>query len=127
MNKISYIIVVGDFMKSEIKTTTKSDLVDYIADRRPDIKKHHISDIVQMVMTGIGDALVRNERVELRDFGVFSPKERNARLGRNPRTGAPINVPATRVCGFKVGKELKARLANSYNENFKDKLETPLI
>jgi integration host factor subunit beta len=114
-------------MKNEIKTTTKSDLVDYIADRRPDIKKHHISDVVQMVMTGIGDALVRNERIELRDFGVFSPKDRNARLARNPRTGAPINVPATRVCGFKMGKELKARLANSYNNEIKEESKTTQI
>ena len=98
-----------------MKTVTKRDLVDYIADRRPDIKKHHISDVVQMVMASIGDALVRDERVELRDFGVFTPKERKARMARNPKTGAPVQVAATRVCGFKVGKELKERLAASYN------------
>ena len=97
-----------------MKTVTKRDLVDHIADRRPDIKKHHITDVVQMVMSGIGDALVKDARVELRDFGVFTPKKRKSRLARNPKTGATVQVAATKVCGFKVGKELKERLAASY-------------
>ena len=97
------------------KTVTKRDIVERIANQRPDIKKIDISDIVQMFMTSIGDALVKDERIELRDFGVFTPKTRKARIARNPKTGAPVNVAATKVCGFKVGKELKGRLAASYN------------
>ena len=97
-----------------MKTVTKRDLVERIADRHPGFKKTDISDIVQAFMTAIGDALVRDERIELRDFGVFTPKERKARMARNPKTGAPVSVAATKVCGFKVGKELKGRLAASY-------------
>lgn len=97
------------------KTVTKRDIVERIAGRRPDIKKNDISDVIQMFMTSIGDALVKDERVELRQFGVFTPKTRKARMARNPKTGAPVSVAATKVCGFKVGKELKKRLADSYN------------
>ena len=97
-----------------MKTVTKRDLVERIADRHPEFKKIDISDIVQAFMVAIGDALVKDERIELRDFGVFTPKERKARTARNPKTGAPVQVVATKVCGFKVGKELKDRLAASY-------------
>lgn len=95
-------------------TVTKRDLVERIANSRPDLKKNDISDIVGAFMSAIGDALVKDERIELRDFGVFTPKERKARKARNPKTGAPVDVPATKVCSFKVGKELKQRLADSY-------------
>lgn len=97
-----------------MNTVSKRELCDRIAGKRPDLKKNDIADIVSLFMTSIGDALVRDERVELRDFGVFTPKERKARVARNPKTGAPVDVPATKVCGFKVGKELKQRLADSY-------------
>lgn len=97
-----------------MKTVTKRDIVERISARRPDIKRTDISDVVGMFMTAIGDALVKDERIELRDFGVFTPKNRKARTARNPKTGAPVQVAATKVCGFKVGKELKGRLAASY-------------
>lgn len=98
-------------------TVTKRDIVDRIAAKRPDIKRADISDVVGMFMTAVGDAMVKDERVELRDFGVFTPKVRQSRQARNPKTGAPVHVPATKVCGFKVGKELKQRLADSYSSD----------
>ena len=55
-------------------------------------------------------ALVRGERVELRGFGAFSVKEREARIGRNPRTGESVPVPEKRVPFFKTGKELRERM-----------------
>ena len=97
-----------------MKTVTKKDLVERIANQRPDIKKNDISDVVQAFMESIGDAMVKDERIELRDFGVFTPKERKARQARNPKTGEPVHVAATKVCSFKIGKELKSRLADSY-------------
>ena len=103
-----------------MRTVTKRDIVDRIANKRPDLKKNDITDIVGMFMTSVGDALVVDERVELRDFGVFTPKDRAARTARNPKTGAPVQVAATKVCGFKVGKELKARLADSYKDTAAD-------
>ena len=99
---------------ARMKTVTKRDICERIANQRPDLKKNDINDVVGAFMSAIGDALVKDERIELRDFGVFTPKERKERTARNPKTGAPIHVAATKVCGFKVGKELKTRLANSY-------------
>jgi integration host factor subunit beta len=97
-----------------MRTVTKRDLVDRIGNQRPDLKKIVISEVIQAFMTSVGDALVNDERIELRDFGVFTPKTRKARMARNPKTGEPVEVAATKVCGFKVGKELKDRLASSY-------------
>ncbi|MGD9729199.1 MAG: HU family DNA-binding protein [Nitrospira sp.] len=94
-------------------TVSKREICDRIAGKRPDLKKNDIADIVGLFMEAVGDALVRHERVELRDFGVFTPKERKGRTARNPKTGAPVDVPATVVCAFKPGKELKQRLADS--------------
>ena len=97
-----------------MKTVTKKTIIERIADQRPTLKKNEITDVVDLFMDAIGDALTKDERVELRDFGVFTPKERKARVARNPKTGAPVQVKATKACGFKVGKALKTRLADSY-------------
>ena len=64
----------------------------------------------QRIFEEIGAALSRGDRVELRGFGAFSVKERNARIGRNPRTGESVQVDAKRVPFFKTGKELRDRL-----------------
>ena len=60
----------------------------------------------------ISSALSRGDRVELRGFGAFSIKQRNARIGRNPRTGSAVEVPAKRVPYFKTGKQLRNMLNN---------------
>jgi integration host factor subunit beta len=99
--------------RSRVETVTKKDLVDKIAEKRPDINKTTISEVVQIFLQTIEDSLVAGQRIELRDFGVFSPKERAARTARNPKTGAPVEVPATRVAAYKIGKQLKERLAGS--------------
>ena len=59
----------------------------------------------------VTDAMSRGDRVELRGFGAFSVKKRDARVGRNPRTGEAVEVPARRVPVFKVSKELKDKVA----------------
>jgi integration host factor subunit beta len=97
-----------------MKTITKRDLVDRICSKRPDLRKGNITDTVQLFMDVIIEALSRGDRVELRDFGVFSAKVRDARVARNPKTGGAVDVPATRVASFKVGKEMKRRVASSY-------------
>ncbi len=63
--------------------------------------------IVNTVFKSIADSLSQGQKVELRGFGSFRVKERRARLGRNPRTGAPVQVPAKKVPFFKPGKDLK--------------------
>ena len=62
------------------------------------------------VFEEITDALSRGDRVELRGFGAFSVKHRDARVGRNPRTGESVEVPQKRVPFFKTGKDLRDRM-----------------
>jgi integration host factor subunit beta len=66
--------------------------------------------IVWTVFDALAEALCRGERVELRGFGAFSIRQHAPRVGRNPRTGKAVDVPARRVLHFKVGKTLRDRL-----------------
>lgn len=88
----------------------KSELVQKIADRNPHLYHRDIERIVNAVLDEIVRAMQDGDRVELRGFGAFSVKSRDARLGRNPRTGSSVEVIAKRVPFFKTGKELRGRL-----------------
>ena len=88
----------------------KSELVQRIAAKNPHLYQRDIEKIVNAVLNGITDALVRGDRVELRGFGAFSVKRRDARLGRNPRTGTHVDVVEKAVPFFKTGKEMRERL-----------------
>ena len=88
----------------------KSELVQKIADRNPHLYHRDIERIVNTVLDKIVGALQEGDRVELRGFGAFSVKSRDARIGRNPRTGTSVEVIAKRVPFFKTGKELRGRL-----------------
>ena len=92
---------------------TKSDLIKRLADANPHLTQRDIEKIVSTVFDEVTEALARRDRVELRGFGAFSVRERDARTGRNPRTGAEVKVPDKVVPYFKTGKELRERL----NEN----------
>lgn len=85
---------------------TKAALVEEVA-RVADLTKKHAEIIVDTVFRSIVDALHRGEKVELRGFGSFRLRRREPRRGRNPKTGAPVDVPSKRVPYFKPGKELK--------------------
>lgn len=74
------------------------------------LKPELIEKVVNVVLGEIGNALAQGDRVELRGFGAFSVRKRDARKGRNPRTGEPVKVPAKAVPFFKAGKELRARV-----------------
>lgn len=89
---------------------TKSDLIKRLADENPHLTQRDIEKIVSTVFDEVTDALARRDRVELRGFGAFSVREREARVGRNPRTGAEVSVPDKVVPYFKTGKELRERL-----------------
>ena len=91
----------------------KSELVQKIADENPHLYHRDVEIIVNAVLDGIGDALAEGDRVELRGFGAFSVKSRDARTGRNPRTGEAVEVEAKHVPFFKTGKELRERLNRS--------------
>jgi integration host factor subunit beta len=88
----------------------KSELVQRIADRNPHLYLRDVEKIVNAIFDEITAALARGDRVELRGFGAFSVKNRDARLGRNPRTGAQVPVAKKTVPFFKTGKEMRERL-----------------
>jgi integration host factor subunit beta len=92
----------------------KSELVQRIADRNPHLYLRDVEKIVNAILDEIVKALARGDRVELRGFGAFSVKHRDARLGRNPRTGAHVSVDEKAVPFFKTGKEMRERLNDGY-------------
>ncbi len=91
----------------------KSELVQRISERNPHLYLRDVENIVNAILDEVTEALARGDRVELRGFGAFSVKKREARLGRNPRTGDHVEVSEKFVPFFKTGKELRERL----NEN----------
>ena len=88
----------------------KSELVDQIAEKNPHLYHRDVERIVNAVLDEIVRAMSEGDRVELRGFGAFSVKSRQARPGRNPRTGSAVDVSAKKVPFFKTGKELRERL-----------------
>ena len=89
---------------------TKSELIQRLAELNPHLYLRDIEKIVEAVFDGISDALANGDRVELRGFGAFSVKHRDARTGRNPRTGETVQVEAKRLPFFKTGKALREKL-----------------
>jgi integration host factor subunit beta len=85
---------------------TKAELVEEVA-RAAELTKKDSEVIVEEVFKNIIQALNRGEKIELRGFGSFRVRQRDARRGRNPKTGTPVDIPAKRVPYFKPGKELK--------------------
>jgi integration host factor subunit beta len=88
----------------------KSELVQKIADKNTHLYHRDVERIVNTVLDEIIRAMSQGDRVELRGFGAFSVKAREARIGRNPRTGSAVEVSAKAVPFFKTGKELRERL-----------------
>lgn len=89
---------------------TKSELIQRLADRNPHLYVRDVERIVNTIFDEITDALTAGDRVELRGFGAFSARQREARVGRNPRTGESVTVDAKQMPFFKCGKELRERL-----------------
>ncbi len=88
----------------------RSELVQKIADENPHLYQRDVERIVNTIFDEIIESLSRGDRVELRGFGAFSVKRRNARVGRNPRTGERVQVEEKHVPFFKTGKLLRDRL-----------------
>lgn len=88
----------------------KSELVLKIAEQNPHLYQRDVEKIVNAILDTIADALARGDRVELRGFGAFSVKKRDARTGRNPRTGESVSISEKVVPVFKTGKEMRQRL-----------------
>jgi integration host factor subunit beta len=85
---------------------TRADLVDELA-RVGSLTKQDSEAVVDTVFEAITNALAQGDKVEIRGFGSFRVRQRRARVGRNPKTGASVSVPGKKVPFFKVGKELR--------------------
>lgn len=88
----------------------RSELLQTLARENPGLRVEEIEKIVDVFFDEITQRLASGGRVELRGFGAFSTRARDARKGRNPRTGDAVDVPGKRVPYFKPGKEMRARL-----------------
>ena len=88
----------------------RSELIQKIADENPHLYQRDVEKIVNTIFEEIIGAMSSGQRVELRGFGAFSVKHREARTGRNPRTGESVHVEAKSMPYFKTGKALRERL-----------------
>ena len=88
----------------------RSELLQALASENPDLRPEEVEQVLTIFFAEIGKRLAEGGRVELRGFGAFSTRAREARTGRNPRTGESVDVPAKRVPYFKPGKEMRERL-----------------
>ncbi|MFV1875194.1 MULTISPECIES: integration host factor subunit beta [Nioella] len=88
----------------------RSELIQKLADENPSLTLREVEMIVSAIFEEIIGALSKGDRVELRGFGAFSVKKRDARIGRNPRTGESVQVEEKHVPFFKAGKLLRDRL-----------------
>ncbi len=88
----------------------RSELVQQLAEKNSDLTYGEVERIVDIFFNQITEQLANGGRVELRGFGAFTTRARNARTGRNPRTGETVPIDAKKVPFFKPGKEIRERL-----------------
>jgi integration host factor subunit beta len=88
----------------------RSELLQALAKENPELRIEDVERAVDTFFDEVAESLAQGGRVELRGFGAFSTRQREARRGRNPRTGDAVHVPEKRVPYFKPGKEMRARL-----------------
>ena len=88
----------------------RSELLQALAADNPELRADEIEQVVDIFFDEIAARLAEGGRVELRGFGAFSTRQRDARTGRNPRSGDAVPVPAKKVPYFKPGKEVRERL-----------------
>tara|TARA_B110000261_G_C13047555_1_gene342900 strand:+ start:72 stop:401 length:330 start_codon:yes stop_codon:yes gene_type:complete len=93
----------------------KSQLIQNITDLNPHLYIKDVERIISTIFSEITKSLAEGRRVELRGFGAFSVQHRKARIGRNPRTGAAVEVEEKYIPRFKTGKELRIKLNSSTN------------
>lgn len=91
---------------------TKSELIERLAMRYPELRAQDVEESVKLMIEKICQSLEKGDRVEIRGFGSFSLHYREARIGRNPKTGESVEVPAKSIPYFRAGKELRERVDN---------------
>lgn len=92
---------------------TKSELIEILTRRQPHLKPDDVDLAVKSLLEMMAGALATGERIEIRGFGSFSLHYRPPRLGRNPKTGDSVALPAKHVPHFKPGKELRERVSDA--------------
>jgi integration host factor subunit beta len=92
---------------------TKSELIEALAKKQPHLLIKDVDLAVDCIVERICQALIANDRIEVRGFGSFSLHYHPARVGRNPKTGEPLNLSAKYALHFKPGKELRDRVDGS--------------
>ena len=90
----------------------KSKLLNQLKKSYPNFLKKDLEKIVSVVLNEIKQALKRGDRVELRNFGMFSTNVQKARISRNPKTGEKVNTPEKKTIHFKMAKEMFKKLNN---------------
>ena len=91
---------------------TKSELIFKITNKNSYLYNKDVYKIIDTLFNSVTKALKNGDRVELRGFGTFTTKLRNARIGRNPKTGEPVAIPQKKMPFFKMGKSMKERINN---------------
>lgn len=89
---------------------TKADLIERVQGTRPDLSRRQVSEVVDSVFENLARAIRKDKRFSMPGFGTFVVKRRAARVGRNPQTGAEIQIAPTKTVGFKPAPELKKAL-----------------
>lgn len=89
---------------------TKSELIEQLTDGHEILSKRDAEIVINLIFGGIGNALAQGDRVEIRGFGSFSVRERDAREARNPKSGELVKIPSRKTPFFKTGKELRERV-----------------
>ena len=89
---------------------TKSELIQKITNKNSFLYQKDVYKIIDTLFNSVTKALNDGDRVELRGFGTFTTKLRNARIGRNPKTGEPVAIPQKKMPFFKMGKSMKERI-----------------
>ncbi|MCY4045587.1 MAG: integration host factor subunit beta [Cellvibrionales bacterium] len=94
---------------------TKSELIERITEQQPQLSVKDIELAVKAILDQMANTLADGHRIEIRGFGSFNLHHRDARVGRNPKTGEPVQLEAKSVPHFKPGKELRERVNNAKN------------
>ena len=103
-------------MTTKQPTLTKADLIEEVL-RVTELPRKESETIVETVFDSIIDALQKGDKIEIRGFGSFRTRERRGRVGRNPKTGEKVEVPAKKIPFFKPSKELKDFVNNANGDS----------
>ena len=93
----------------------KSELVRALNEKLPELQLGDVDLAVNCLLNHMADALVQGERIEIRGFGSFDLHHRPPRIGRNPKTGEAVNLPAKVAVHFKPGKDMRDRVNAAHN------------